>query len=152
MWFHSMGAQHHPYPSCSSQRLWCETCKKLGQCPSQSIRFSSDTNHSPTTWPKSSERLKIPTTKMLAKCLFRRYYRCTCNCPMLNLHAPKCTLRFPPVFHDWFIETFPEPTAWLASRLAYGRTAAVMSMVGFILGYAIGPTFSTITAHIFSLA
>ncbi|KAJ7098650.1 hypothetical protein B0H15DRAFT_771712 [Mycena belliarum] len=41
---------------------------------------------------------------------------------------------FPPVFHDWFIETFPEPSAWLASRLAYGRTAAVMSMVGFILG------------------
>ncbi|KAJ7130974.1 hypothetical protein C8R46DRAFT_1327841 [Mycena filopes] len=42
--------------------------------------------------------------------------------------------KFPPVFHEWFIETFPEPTAWLASRLAYGRTAAVMSMVGFILG------------------
>ncbi|KAA1466566.1 hypothetical protein DENSPDRAFT_811680 [Dentipellis sp. KUC8613] len=41
---------------------------------------------------------------------------------------------FPPVFHEWFIETFPEPTAWLASRLTYGRTAAVMSMVGFILG------------------
>ncbi|KAJ7688699.1 hypothetical protein B0H17DRAFT_938064 [Mycena rosella] len=41
---------------------------------------------------------------------------------------------FPPVFHEWFIETFPEPSAWLASRLAYGRTAAVMSMVGFILG------------------
>ncbi|KAL6309800.1 hypothetical protein BKA93DRAFT_723405 [Sparassis latifolia] len=41
---------------------------------------------------------------------------------------------FPPVFHDWFVETFPEPTAWLASRLAYSRTAAVMSMVGFIVG------------------
>ena len=44
---------------------------------------------------------------------------------------------FPPVFHEWFIETFPEPTAWLASRLAYGRTAAVMSMVGFILGFVV---------------
>ncbi|KAF9226785.1 hypothetical protein BS17DRAFT_800749 [Gyrodon lividus] len=42
--------------------------------------------------------------------------------------------RFPPVFHEWFVETFPEPSAWLASRLTYGRTAAVMSMVGFILG------------------
>ncbi|CAK5275112.1 unnamed protein product [Mycena citricolor] len=41
---------------------------------------------------------------------------------------------FPPVFHEWFIETFPEPSAWLASRMAYGRTAAVMSMVGYILG------------------
>lgn len=37
--------------------------------------------------------------------------------------------------HEWFIETFPEPSAWLASRLSYSRTAAVMSMVGFILGY-----------------
>src|SRR5882762_461288 len=50
------------------------------------------------------------------------------------LHERIFSCRFPPVFHDWFIETFPEPTAWLASRLAYGRTAAVMSMVGFILG------------------
>ncbi|TCD67266.1 serine/threonine-protein kinase M1 [Steccherinum ochraceum] len=41
---------------------------------------------------------------------------------------------FPPVFHEWFLETFPEPSAWLASRLSYSRTAAVMSMVGFILG------------------
>ena len=42
--------------------------------------------------------------------------------------------RFPPTFHNWFLEQFPEPTAWLSSRLAYSRTAAVMSMVGFILG------------------
>ncbi|KAI0660728.1 hypothetical protein C8Q70DRAFT_912237 [Cubamyces menziesii] len=41
---------------------------------------------------------------------------------------------FPPVMHEWFIETFPEPTVWLASRTAYSRTAAVMSMVGYILG------------------
>ncbi|KAF5363593.1 hypothetical protein D9756_000300 [Leucocoprinus leucothites] len=37
--------------------------------------------------------------------------------------------RFPPVFHEWFLETFPEPSAWLASRMTYGRTAAVMSMI-----------------------
>ncbi|KZT71549.1 hypothetical protein DAEQUDRAFT_111495 [Daedalea quercina L-15889] len=42
--------------------------------------------------------------------------------------------KFPPMFHHWFLEQFPEPTAWLSSRLAYSRTAAVMSMVGFILG------------------
>ncbi|EJD01349.1 uncharacterized protein FOMMEDRAFT_111106 [Fomitiporia mediterranea MF3/22] len=41
---------------------------------------------------------------------------------------------YPPLFHEWFLDTFPEPTAWLSSRLAYGRTLAVMSMVGFILG------------------
>ncbi|KAG6891315.1 hypothetical protein C0992_009196 [Termitomyces sp. T32_za158] len=51
-----------------------------------------------------------------------------------DIYLQKVLPMFPPVFHDWFIETFPEPTAWLASRMAYGRTAAVMSMVGFILG------------------
>jgi hypothetical protein len=43
--------------------------------------------------------------------------------------------RFPPVFHEWFLETFPEPSTWLAGRLVYTRSAAVMSMIGFILGY-----------------
>ncbi|TBU47261.1 hypothetical protein BD309DRAFT_856414 [Dichomitus squalens] len=41
---------------------------------------------------------------------------------------------FPPVLHEWFVETFSEPSVWLASRTAYSRTAAVMSMVGYILG------------------
>ncbi|KAI6024462.1 hypothetical protein EDC04DRAFT_2869391 [Pisolithus marmoratus] len=51
-----------------------------------------------------------------------------------DLFVTKVLPVYPPVFHEWFVETFPEPTAWLASRLSYGRTAAVMSMVGFILG------------------
>ncbi|KAJ4486427.1 latcripin-1 [Lentinula lateritia] len=51
-----------------------------------------------------------------------------------DLFTKKILSLFPPVFHEWFIETFPEPTAWLASRLTYARTTAVMSMVGFILG------------------
>ena len=42
--------------------------------------------------------------------------------------------RYPPVFHAWFLETFPEPNAWFSARSAYARTAAVMSMVGFVLG------------------
>ncbi|KAI0776189.1 hypothetical protein BD413DRAFT_469293 [Trametes elegans] len=42
--------------------------------------------------------------------------------------------KFPPVLHEWFIETFPEPSVWLASRTAYSRTAAVMSMVGYVVG------------------
>lgn len=41
---------------------------------------------------------------------------------------------FPPVFHQWFLNNFPDPTSWLKSRQAYGRTCAVMSMVGFVLG------------------
>ncbi|KAL1743103.1 hypothetical protein HDZ31DRAFT_83646 [Schizophyllum fasciatum] len=42
--------------------------------------------------------------------------------------------RYPPVFHEWFLATFPEPTAWLTSRLNYSHTIAVMSMVGYVLG------------------
>lgn len=44
--------------------------------------------------------------------------------------------RYPVVFHEWFLATWPEPSAWLSSRLEYGRTSAVMAMVGSILGYA----------------
>ncbi|KAI0938155.1 hypothetical protein AcV7_003428 [Taiwanofungus camphoratus] len=51
-----------------------------------------------------------------------------------QLFVKKILSMFPPVFHEWFIETFPEPSAWFTNRLAYSRTAAVMSMVGFILG------------------
>ncbi|BGP12911.1 hypothetical protein JCM10213v2_000828 [Rhodosporidiobolus nylandii] len=42
--------------------------------------------------------------------------------------------RFPSVFHQWFLENFPEPSSWHRARLAYSRTAAVISMVGFVLG------------------
>jgi len=42
--------------------------------------------------------------------------------------------KFPPVFHEWFIDSFSEPSAWFASRLRYTRTAAVISMIGTILG------------------
>jgi serine/threonine-protein kinase ATR len=41
---------------------------------------------------------------------------------------------FMPVLHDWFIQMFPEPNAWLAARLRYTRSCAVMSMVGHVLG------------------
>ena len=42
--------------------------------------------------------------------------------------------RFPPIFHQWFVQRFSEPTAWFAARLRYTRSCAVMSMVGTILG------------------
>ncbi|TFK43883.1 hypothetical protein BDQ12DRAFT_199518 [Crucibulum laeve] len=54
--------------------------------------------------------------------------------PAVVIYRDLVVPQFPGVFHKWFLETFPEPTAWLASRLSYVRTAAVMSMVGFILG------------------
>ncbi|KAI8902434.1 hypothetical protein BC833DRAFT_639508 [Globomyces pollinis-pini] len=42
--------------------------------------------------------------------------------------------RHPPIFQNWFLESFPEPTKWLASRSAYTSTTATMSMVGYVVG------------------
>ncbi|KAA0188026.1 Serine/threonine-protein kinase ATR [Fasciolopsis buskii] len=41
---------------------------------------------------------------------------------------------FPLVFHRWFLNTFPNPSAWYSARECYARTCAVMSMVGYVLG------------------
>ncbi|KAJ2060643.1 hypothetical protein GGI17_003611 [Coemansia sp. S146] len=41
---------------------------------------------------------------------------------------------FPSVFHEWFLQSFPDPPRWLESRTNFTRSAAVMSMVGYILG------------------
>lgn len=40
----------------------------------------------------------------------------------------------PPVFSDWFFNRFHDHQSWYAARLAYTRTAAVMSMTGYIMG------------------
>ncbi|KAG8185459.1 hypothetical protein JTE90_019718 [Oedothorax gibbosus] len=52
----------------------------------------------------------------------------------LHIFKSKFLPRFPPVFHEWFKIVFSDPTAWYHARLAYARTTAVMSMVGYIVG------------------
>ncbi|KAJ2903302.1 uncharacterized protein MKZ38_010119 [Zalerion maritima] len=42
--------------------------------------------------------------------------------------------KFPPVLQHWFVGQFPSPSLWFAARLRYTRSAAVMSMLGTILG------------------
>ena len=41
---------------------------------------------------------------------------------------------FKPVFHHFFLEKWPQPSAWFERRLAYSRSLATGSMVGFVLG------------------
>uniref|UniRef100_K3WAJ2 non-specific serine/threonine protein kinase n=1 Tax=Globisporangium ultimum (strain ATCC 200006 / CBS 805.95 / DAOM BR144) TaxID=431595 RepID=K3WAJ2_GLOUD len=41
---------------------------------------------------------------------------------------------FTPVFHHFFLEKFPDPAMWYQRRLAYVKSAAVTSIVGYILG------------------
>ncbi|KAI9830439.1 MAG: hypothetical protein M1819_005691 [Sarea resinae] len=52
----------------------------------------------------------------------------------LPIFTRKIIPSFPPVFHEWFVEMFPEAGAWFAARLRYTRSCAVMSMVGHVLG------------------
>uniref|UniRef100_A0A8C4SRD0 Serine/threonine-protein kinase ATR n=1 Tax=Erpetoichthys calabaricus TaxID=27687 RepID=A0A8C4SRD0_ERPCA len=52
----------------------------------------------------------------------------------LNIFKEVLLPRHPPVFHEWFVRTFPDPASWYSSRSAYCRSTAVMSMVGYILG------------------
>ncbi|CAF0950646.1 unnamed protein product [Brachionus calyciflorus] len=40
----------------------------------------------------------------------------------------------PTVLYEWFLRTFPEPNAWYNARCNYTRTAAVMSVCGYVLG------------------
>ena len=41
---------------------------------------------------------------------------------------------YPPVLHEWFLASFPEPAVWLEARAAFMRTTAVMSMLGSVIG------------------
>uniref|UniRef100_A0A3Q2PS27 Serine/threonine-protein kinase ATR n=1 Tax=Fundulus heteroclitus TaxID=8078 RepID=A0A3Q2PS27_FUNHE len=52
----------------------------------------------------------------------------------LRIHKEVLCARHPPVFYQWFLQTFPDPESWYSSRSAYCRSTAVMSMVGYILG------------------
>ncbi|RUS83841.1 hypothetical protein EGW08_008382 [Elysia chlorotica] len=52
----------------------------------------------------------------------------------MKIYKEKLLPRHPPLFPVWFMRTFPDPTSWYSSRVSYARTAAVMSIVGYILG------------------
>ena len=41
---------------------------------------------------------------------------------------------FKPVFHHFFLENFSDPAMWFAKRLAYTRSVACNSMIGYIVG------------------
>ncbi|KAI9224852.1 hypothetical protein BC828DRAFT_278812 [Blastocladiella britannica] len=46
----------------------------------------------------------------------------------------KILTMFPPILQDWFVEVFESPAVWFAARLAFTRSCAVVSMVGYMLG------------------
>ncbi|XP_043927908.1 serine/threonine-protein kinase ATR [Protopterus annectens] len=77
------------------------------------------------------ERAILMTGKELRQCMLPK----TAQLPdKLKIFKEHLLPRHPPVFHEWFLATFPDPTSWYSSRSAYCRSVAVMSMVGYILG------------------
>ncbi|KAJ1900629.1 hypothetical protein LPJ66_001349 [Kickxella alabastrina] len=54
--------------------------------------------------------------------------------PFAETFTKKLLPLFPSVMHEWYLQSFPDPLCWLASRTNFTRSAAVMSMVGYILG------------------
>lgn len=52
----------------------------------------------------------------------------------MSIFVNRVLPKFPAVFHEWFVDMFPEPGAWFAARLRYTRSCAVMSIVGHVLG------------------
>lgn len=59
---------------------------------------------------------------------------CSGDPEKVQIFSNKILSNFPPVFHEWFVESFPDPSAWFNARLRYTRSAAVMSIVGHVLG------------------
>ena len=43
-------------------------------------------------------------------------------------------VELPPVLHHWFVDNFRSPSAWFEARLAFTRSCAVMSMIGYSVG------------------
>ncbi|TMW60147.1 hypothetical protein Poli38472_000189 [Pythium oligandrum] len=63
------------------------------------------------------------------------------DCRMYLKNAPnkfdayqQIEAHFTPVFHHFFLEKYPDPAMWYQRRLAYVQSAAVTSIVGYILG------------------
>jgi hypothetical protein len=55
--------------------------------------------------------------------------------PAVEIYRDHVLPFYPPVFHKWFLKSFPDPTTWFEARLAYARAIAVMSMVGYLVGF-----------------
>lgn len=41
---------------------------------------------------------------------------------------------YPPMLQHWLIDTFRGPSSWFEGRLAFTRSCAVMSMIGYAVG------------------
>jgi len=52
----------------------------------------------------------------------------------LQIFEKKILPSFPPIYHKFFINQFPNPTAWYNARTNYVKSCSVMSIVGYVIG------------------
>jgi ataxia telangiectasia mutated family protein len=75
----------------------------------------------PKDWPQSTCRNTIQQAQQASRGTRLREYR-------------KVTEHYHPVMHYFFMHEFNGPDAWYASRLAYTRSTAAISILGHVLG------------------
>lgn len=75
----------------------------------------------PTDWPNAECRQRLGAVQGRPSRVLREAY-------------DAIAAHFRPVFRHFFLERFPAPAAWFEHRLAYARSLAVASMVGYVVG------------------
>lgn len=56
------------------------------------------------------------------------------SCPSKTKAYQTLCSRYPPLLHDWLLDTFSQPISWFEARSVYTRSCATWSMVGHLVG------------------
>ena len=55
--------------------------------------------------------------------------------PPKDLYLKHLLPRYPPVFYEWFMVQFSAFESWYHAKLLFASSAAVFSVLGYIIGY-----------------
>ncbi|XP_072019634.1 serine-protein kinase ATM-like [Amphiura filiformis] len=103
---------------------WCEGTMPLGEylIGNQRSDYGAHKRYQPHDWTSMECRKKMSTAHSSGDQTKR--YRDYVN----------VMKHFQPVFRHFFLEKFPEPATWFERRLAYTRSVATCSIVGYVVG------------------
>ncbi|CAL1538508.1 unnamed protein product [Lymnaea stagnalis] len=101
---------------------WCEGTQPLGEYLTRTSSSSpgAHARYRPKDWLVKDCRSHLTKAGTAAEKRFKAYQEICAH--------------FKPVFRHFFMENFPEPSVWFEKRLAYTRSVATNSIVGYILG------------------
>jgi len=109
-----------PLTPCAGLLEWVDQTTPIGEylLGSSNQRLSAHHRFRPKDWLPSKCR------KMLSEATEANRH---------EVYAEICKM-FQPVFHHFFVESFPDPRDWFERRLTYTRSVASNSIVGYIVG------------------